>query len=175
MKEQQRSKATTHKNDSLNIDEENSDSNSLDSKKQKDDKIWAKTIQELEQDAERDVIKHKKLGSEYQGFNELAENTYLKENKKVKIDLELYEKEKKHNDANNGMDFNHKPSKEKINILLSDFKHKNARKLSKMNKSKDRDSTSFINDKNRQFNEKLNRHYGEFTKEIKESFERGSA
>lgn len=48
-----------------------------------------------------------------------------------------------------------------------------------MNRSRDReqiaDDISWINEKNRKFNQKISRFYDKYTKEIRENLERGTA
>lgn len=73
----------------------------------------------------------------------------------------------------------HKPSKEAIDKLVSDLeKGERARLKARAARGlKDDDSgdVTYINHKNKQFNEKLARFYNKYTTEIRESFERGTA
>jgi pre-mRNA-splicing factor SYF2 len=77
-------------------------------------------------------------------------------------------------------EFNHKPSKEAIDKLVNDLegaqrarlKARAARGLRDEDTSGD---VTYINQKNKQFNEKLARFYNRYTTEIRESFERGTA
>jgi pre-mRNA-splicing factor SYF2 len=53
------------------------------------------------------------------------------------------------------------------------------RQRKRMNRSRDReqiaDDISWINEKNRKFNQKISRFYDKYTKEIRENLERGTA
>lgn len=73
----------------------------------------------------------------------------------------------------------HKPSKEAIDRLVEDLeKGERARLKARAARGlKDDDSgdVTYINQKNKQFNEKLARFYNRYTTEIRESFERGTA
>lgn len=53
---------------------------------------------------------------------------------------------------------------------------KRKRKKNASNEGEDEDDeVTYINDRNKRFNAKVDRHYGRFTREIKENFERGTA
>ncbi|KAH0142635.1 hypothetical protein KCU67_g13936, partial [Aureobasidium melanogenum] len=71
-----------------------------------------------------------------------------------------------------------KPSKEKIDKLVGEIQKAEEIRLKKRRersgKEEDGDVT-YINDKNKQFNQKLARFYNKYTSEIRDSFERGTA
>ncbi|KAI5197028.1 SYF2-domain-containing protein [Aureobasidium subglaciale] len=71
-----------------------------------------------------------------------------------------------------------KPSKEKIDKLVGEIQKAEEVRLKKRKersgKEEDGDVT-YINDKNKQFNQKLARFYNKYTSEIRDSFERGTA
>ncbi|KAH0368997.1 SYF2-domain-containing protein, partial [Aureobasidium melanogenum] len=71
-----------------------------------------------------------------------------------------------------------KPSKEKIDKLVGQIQKAEEIRLKKRRersgKEEDGDVT-YINDKNKQFNQKLARFYNKYTSEIRDSFERGTA
>ncbi|KAF2155753.1 SYF2-domain-containing protein [Myriangium duriaei CBS 260.36] len=71
-----------------------------------------------------------------------------------------------------------KPSKEAIDRLVGDIKKAEEVRLKNRRNRKGGDEdedVTYINDKNKQFNQKLARFYNHYTKEIRESFERGTA
>ncbi|KAF9740917.1 hypothetical protein PMIN06_005944 [Paraphaeosphaeria minitans] len=75
-------------------------------------------------------------------------------------------------------DHNHKPSKEAVDKLVEDLeKGERARLKARAARGikDDGGDVTYINDKNKQFNEKLSRFYNRYTTEIRESFERGTA
>jgi len=70
-----------------------------------------------------------------------------------------------------------KPSKEKIDKLVGEIrKAEEVRMKKRKNRGgEEQGDVTYINEKNKQFNLKLARHYNAYTKEIRESFERGTA
>jgi pre-mRNA-splicing factor SYF2 len=74
----------------------------------------------------------------------------------------------------------HKPSKEAIDKLVADLdKGEKARLKARaargIRDEQDGGDVTYINQKNKQFNDKLTRFYNKYTTEIRESFERGTA
>ena len=71
-----------------------------------------------------------------------------------------------------------KPSKAAIDRLVGDIKKAEETRLAKRRargmKDGDEGDVTFINDKNKQFNQKLARFYDRYTVEIRDSFERGT-
>jgi pre-mRNA-splicing factor SYF2 len=78
-----------------------------------------------------------------------------------------------------GYTHDHKPSKEAVDRLVADLdKGEQARlkaRAARGLKDDDTGDVTYINQKNKQFNEKLARFYNQYTTEIRESFERGTA
>jgi pre-mRNA-splicing factor SYF2 len=78
-----------------------------------------------------------------------------------------------------GYTHDHKPSKEAIDKLVDDLeKGERARLKARAARGindEDGGDVTYINQKNKQFNEKLARFYNRYTTEIRESFERGTA
>ncbi|KAH7044048.1 SYF2 splicing factor-domain-containing protein [Macrophomina phaseolina] len=73
---------------------------------------------------------------------------------------------------------NHRPEKEAVDKLVNDIrKAEEARLKARRARGLDDDSgdVTYINQKNKQFNEKLARFYNKYTADIRESFERGTA
>ncbi|GAM82742.1 hypothetical protein ANO11243_007280 [Dothideomycetidae sp. 11243] len=71
-----------------------------------------------------------------------------------------------------------KPSKDAIDRLVGDIKKAEEVRLKNRRNRKggdEDDDVTYINDKNKQFNQKLSRFYNQYTKEIRDSFERGTA
>ncbi|KAF2632015.1 SYF2-domain-containing protein [Macroventuria anomochaeta] len=74
----------------------------------------------------------------------------------------------------------HKPSKEAIDRLVGDIEKGEKARLEARRKrgirdEQDQGDVTYINQKNKQFNDKLGRFYNRYTTEIRESFERGTA
>ncbi len=77
----------------------------------------------------------------------------------------------------NPLDFvANKPSKESIDRLVSHLNNKESARLKKDQRSKSAAAdVTYINERNESFNRKLSRHLDEYTQDIKDSLERGSA
>jgi len=74
----------------------------------------------------------------------------------------------------------HKPSKEALDRLVGDLEKSEAARLKAraargIRDEQDNGDVTYINQKNKQFNDKLTRFYNKYTTEIRESFERGTA
>lgn len=74
----------------------------------------------------------------------------------------------------------HKPSKEAVDKLVNDIEkgeqaRLKARAARGIRDDQDGGDVTYINQKNKQFNDKLSRFYNRYTKEIRDNFERGTA
>ena len=71
-----------------------------------------------------------------------------------------------------------KPKRENVDRLVNDLKKAEESRFKKR-RDRGRDEhdgdVTYINDKNKQFNQKLARFYDRYTRDIRESFERGTA
>ncbi|EKD21195.1 uncharacterized protein L3040_000766 [Drepanopeziza brunnea f. sp. 'multigermtubi'] len=72
----------------------------------------------------------------------------------------------------------HKPPKDAVDRLVKDLQQAEEARLKKrrdkMGANGDDGDVTYINEKNKQFNQKLNRFYNKYTAEIRDSFERGT-
>ena len=69
-----------------------------------------------------------------------------------------------------------KPSKQAVDRLVDKLKKDDTRRQKRRRTDEQEDDhVTYINEKNKQFNKKLSRHYDKYTKEIRDSFERGTA
>ncbi|KAG9230899.1 SYF2 splicing factor-domain-containing protein [Amylocarpus encephaloides] len=72
----------------------------------------------------------------------------------------------------------HKPPKDAIDRLVKDLQQAEDARLKKrrerMGANGDEGDVTYINEKNKNFNQKLNRFYNKYTAEIRDSFERGT-
>lgn len=79
----------------------------------------------------------------------------------------------------NGIDFSsNRPSKDKIDRLIADLKRAEEARLKKRRdkgQEAEEGDVTYINDNNKQFNQKLARFYNKYTTDIRDSFERGTA
>jgi pre-mRNA-splicing factor SYF2 len=74
----------------------------------------------------------------------------------------------------------HKPSKEAVDRMVEDLEkgeraRMKARAARGIRDEQDAGDVTYINQKNKQFNDKLSRFYNKYTSEIRDSFERGTA
>ncbi|CDR44605.1 CYFA0S15e00496g1_1 [Cyberlindnera fabianii] len=142
-------------------------------------KVWDYSIEDNEKWEEKQALKNaNKSNAGFSNYTQLAEQSYKKEISQIEVDKEAYKKEKEKlnkkkenddNDDNNdnndddddNNDFSHKPSKNAVNKLLSTMKGGDARRMQRRKNYDDTDN--YINTKNKQFNEKLDRHYDKYT------------
>ncbi|KAH8762325.1 SYF2 splicing factor-domain-containing protein [Hyaloscypha sp. PMI_1271] len=72
----------------------------------------------------------------------------------------------------------HKPPKDAVDRLVKDLQQAEDARLKKrkerMGQNGEDGDVTYINEKNKQFNQKLNRFYNKYTAEIRDSFERGT-
>ncbi|KAK6463364.1 SYF2 splicing factor-domain-containing protein [Scheffersomyces coipomensis] len=149
---------------------ENQESSSPKSSKDKDDsdsrkRVLQYTIEESELwDRKQKQLKKNQRKHGYQNMNTLAESSYNKEIKELVVDKDSYNSSKVDNDDKSNKKsvqlVNHKPSKEAVNQLVSNITQSTDRKSSKRNNKQDDDTSGYINDKNKQFNKKIDRQYG---------------
>ena len=137
-------------------------------------------------DAERWEKRKKAKTNPDQGFSGYAAATYRqyqRNTKQLKPNPEEYAQEKLKMGASFYPDVNtlgvseHKDSKEAIDRMVDDLeKQISKRKKYSRRRAFDPDSeVDYINERNKKFNEKLERYYGRHTAEIKQNLERGTA
>ncbi|EMR09010.2 hypothetical protein PNEG_02785 [Pneumocystis murina B123] len=163
-------------------------------------RAWDWTIEESERwdqrMKEKQEARDKSLFADY---TQVAQHSYEKLMRKFKPDLETYEKERAkvvanktildendsevtntyesfYRDANFLGFANNKPSKKAIDRLIEDLnKQKEMRNKSRRRIDPDDEDVSYINERNANFNRKISRFYDKYTREIRESLERGTA
>ncbi|ANZ76170.1 BA75_02987T0 [Komagataella pastoris] len=101
-------------------------------------------------------------------YAQIAERAYTKDLSKTLSPLSQKEyhtqKQEYYRTRSQGIPYVHKPSAEKLESVINHVVAKDERTVRKINKNRIKNSlnggeTNYINDKNKQFNEKLNRHY----------------
>lgn len=132
---------------------------------------WDWTIEDCEKWEKKTKQKGKNQKSGFQNFNKMAEQAYNKEILNLKVDREAYDQQKKVIDKFNGdshpqmskiLPVYNKPNAADTNILVRNIEEANNRRMKRRrNKQEEDDVNSYINDKNKQFNLKLNRQYDE--------------
>lgn len=138
-------------------------------------------------DAEKWERKQKRKENTDTGFSSYEAATarqYTRLTKQLKPDFEEYEREKErigeeafYAGKNTIIQGLHKDSKHAVDRMVTDLE-KQIEKRSKYSRRRafDEDAdVDYINEKNSKFNKKLERFYGDYTKEIKQNLERGTA
>ncbi|KAK9247532.1 SYF2 splicing factor-domain-containing protein [Lipomyces tetrasporus] len=165
-------------------------------------RAWDWTIEESEKWDER--IEHKKKAKEsvqFAGYSQAAERAYERELRDFKPDMEAYLKQKKtalqksgqsmesqngqiitavgdsspYGDINSLGFADNRPPKEAVDRLVNNLRKSDEQRMKKSRRPAEDGDIVSINDKNKKFNAKLSRYYDKYTKEIRDSFERGTA
>ncbi|KAK9451675.1 SYF2 splicing factor-domain-containing protein [Limtongia smithiae] len=165
-------------------------------------RAWDWTIEESEKWDERVASKKKaKETALFADYAQAAERTYERELREFKPDMEAYLNQKTsavaksgqliegtdgsvvgidsskrfYADANSLNFADSKPPKDAVDRLVNSVKKAEEQRVRKKKTPKEDDDILAINDKNKKFNAKLSRYYDKYTKEIRDSFERGTA
>ena len=121
--------------------------------------------------------------NEYVSYEDMTARLYTRQVKAIKPDLDEYEEKKKRLGAafyptkDTDVTDVHKDSKERIDALVDDLNKQveKRNKFSRRRKLDDSQDIDYINEKNRRFNNVLERFYGSYTAGIKQDLERGTA
>lgn len=143
-------------------EEEGEDKHEKHEKQDKDDAITERernlkySIEECEKWDSK--VKAKK-SSGYHNYTELAHKSYNKEIEEMDVDKEEYERQKVRGESGDKF-VSHKPKGSDVDALARGIEDSNARRMRMRRVKKDEnDVGSYINEKNKQFNLKLNRQY----------------
>jgi len=162
-------------------------------------RAWDWTIEESERWDKRTEKKKKHVEDvAFQDYTQTARKIYKKQLRELQPDLESYAAEKAklirdgaivetedgeliavdrdgefYADANSLGFIDNKPSKGAVDRLVGDLKKAEDARM-RRRKGGDEEDVTYINDKNKQFNQKLARYYNKYTGEIRDSFERGT-
>lgn len=162
-------------------------------------RAWDWTIEESERWDKRTEKKKKHVEDvAFQDYTQTARKIYKKQLRELQPDLESYAAEKAklirdgtivetedgeliavdrdgefYADANSLGFIDNKPSKGAVDRLVGDLKKAEDARM-RRHKGGDEEDVTYINDKNKQFNQKLARYYNKYTGEIRDSFERGT-
>lgn len=100
-------------------------------------------------------LEKKRKGKGFENYNQVAAQTYNKEIMELPVDKKSYLQQKQ----SEVLDLNHTPSKEASDQLNKSLKENDARKMKKRRKNNE-STDAYINQRNRDFNQKLERQYG---------------
>ncbi|ODV79479.1 uncharacterized protein CANTADRAFT_259855 [Suhomyces tanzawaensis NRRL Y-17324] len=114
------------------------------------------TLEDCERWEAKKLAQRAKLGGEYQNFNHLAQQTYNKAIKDLEVDKHDYHTRKKN--TTEDIIPSNKPDAVVVQKLADSINETNAERMKKKRRHEE-DASSYINEKNRQFNMKLNRDY----------------
>ncbi|KAK6203560.1 SYF2 splicing factor-domain-containing protein [Scheffersomyces amazonensis] len=130
-------------------------------------RILEYTIEESQQwDKKQKQLKKNQRQHGYANMNTLAESTYNKEIQTLQVDKEDYKIQKEVKTISNTdpiRQLQHKPSKHAVETLVNHIEEENDRRQSKRRNKRDDGASSYINDKNKEFNKKLDRQYGQLS------------
>lgn len=163
-------------------------------------RAWDWTVEESERwDKRMEKKKRHVEDVAFQDFSQSARKMYKKSMRELKPDVEGYQKEKAkllkdgqvvetedgelvvvdteggfyaEKDSLGFVD--NRPSREAVDRLVKDLKDAEDKRMARR-RGGDDDDVTYVNDKNKQFNQKLERAYGKYTKDIRDNFERGTA
>ena len=149
-------------------------------------RAWDWTIEESQKWDERVAAKRQnEAEAGFADYTQEAAKQYTRNTNNLAPDLEAYRREQPTTDdsmvassAIHNLGFIHqKPAKESIDKLVSDLSRADAARLKAQIKRgrKNGDEGDYINERNKVFNQKVSRFYDKYTKEMKDSFERGTA
>lgn len=162
-------------------------------------RFWEYSAESVEKWEEKQEEKKKKSDIAFTDFGQVAEKKYNKNINKLKPNLGIYNNQKKAIEeglveattkelaiasdvARDGSTvrfkpIHPKPSAEALDRLVGHVEDEIAEraKFSRVKPIKEEDDVTYINDRNAHFNRKISRAFDKYTKEIKDSFERGTA
>ncbi|KAI5794152.1 SYF2 splicing factor-domain-containing protein [Pyronema domesticum] len=162
-------------------------------------RAWDWTVEEAERWDRRQEKKRRHVADvAFQDYTQTARKMYKKQMRELAPDVEGYAAEKAkllkdgsvvetedgelvvvdrdgafYADADSLAFVENKPKKEAVDRLVADLRKAEDARMARKRGGEDEDVT-YINDKNKNFNQKLARAYGKYTKEIRDSFERGT-
>lgn len=162
-------------------------------------RFWEYSAESVEKWEEKQEEKRIKSDIAFTDFGQVAEKKYNKNINKLKPNLGIYNNQKKAIEeglveattkelaiasdvTRDGSTIRFKPihpkpSTEALDRLVGHVKDEIAEraKFSRVKPIKEEDDVTYINDRNAHFNRKISRAFDKYTKEIKDSFERGTA
>ncbi|KAI8897401.1 mRNA splicing factor SYF2 [Globomyces pollinis-pini] len=144
------------------------------------------TIDDVERWDVKQKEKAEKVDRGFTDFAQIAHKKYKNMISEFKPNLNSYEQQKSNTDPQEfyrGVDSlsyadpDHKPSKEAIDRLVHDVEKQTKKRgaFSRRRAFNEDDDVTYINERNMNFNKKIERAYGKYTTEIKANFERGTA
>jgi len=159
----------------------------MEEEEEEDDRMMRVTLEQAEGMEKKKAKKEKNKSA--CGWDIFNQDSLHKAHKKrlatMKVDIEGYKAQKTseaedfYRDANS-LAFGQggfQPSQEKVEGMVNELldKQEKRNKFSRRRGENEDDGVDYINDRNKHFNKKIERAFGEYTKVIKENLERGTA
>ncbi|GET02785.1 SYF2-domain-containing protein [Rhizophagus clarus] len=163
-------------------------------------RFWGYSAESVEKWEKKQEKKAKRSNTGFTDFNQVAHKKYKKQINELKPDLEAYDEKKIattltttkdgkvvcidtessfYRDANSlrYASVDNVPSPQEVDRLVTDVSKQIAQreKFSRRKQADDDDEITYINNRNKRFNEKIGRFYDKYTREIKGNLERGTA
>ncbi|GAA5901377.1 hypothetical protein JCM8208_001782 [Rhodotorula glutinis] len=168
-------------------------------------KNWEYSIEDNERWDKKQARKARRADQGFTDYDDLARRKYKKDLDDFKPDLLAYKKQRDgeqatssaltasgsgagevgpvidpnglYRDANSFVYADHKPTEDQIDRVIGKLNSDLDKRQKRSRKRADEDEgdITWINEKNRQFNRKLQRYYDDVTRETRENFERGTA
>lgn len=133
-------------------------------------RAWDYTIDESEKWDEKQREKAERMaGAGFSDYAVAAERAYYKDLKN--FDIEAAKRERSEETEETDDPFSHKPSKEALDRLVKGLRKGDDQRTKRRKKQDDDSGVTYINEKNKQFNEKLSRHYDKYTKDTRDAVE----
>ncbi|PVU89843.1 hypothetical protein BB559_004910, partial [Furculomyces boomerangus] len=153
---------------------------------------WDYSIEDVERYNAKEDAKKENTVVGFADWNDVAQRKYNKLVNELKPDMESYNYQKNVTNMIKNLNPDVAPTEEDVSLLLeSNISKPTEHAIEKLSKSiidqqakrknlvkvpKDRDEdVTFINDRNAHFNRKISRAFDKYTKDIRDSFERGTA
>ncbi|KAH8916338.1 mRNA splicing factor SYF2 [Atractiella rhizophila] len=165
-------------------------------------KNWSYSIEDNDRWEKKQKRKASRGDFEFTDYDDVARRVYKKDIDKFKPDMKSYNAQRDaiaasssslisadgkstaltaaedlYRDANSFVYADHKPTEDQVDRVIGHMNNvmdKRA-KHSRKRKNEDEGDVTYINEKNKQFNKKLERYYNKYTEEIRNNFERGTA
>ncbi|KAL8293213.1 hypothetical protein RQP46_000907 [Phenoliferia psychrophenolica] len=162
-------------------------------------RAWEYSIEDNEKWDKKVARKGRRADFTFTDYDDIARRKYKKDLDVFKPDLVSYNKQRAltdgassalvgtstallaaedlYRDANSFVYADHKPSEDAIDRVIGkiNLDLDKRQKRSRERKNEDEGDITYINEKNKHFNKKLERYYNTHTKDIRDNFERGTA
>jgi pre-mRNA-splicing factor SYF2 len=145
------------------------------------------SIDDVERWDIKSELKQEKLDRGFTDFAQIASKKYKKMISEFNPNIAAYELQKEELQDNASIyrtahsthfaNPDSQPSKQSLDRLVKDIDKQNLRRgqFSRRRAFNEDEDVTYINERNMRFNKKISRAYDEYTKEIKQNFERGTA